>query len=283
MPVMSPLLNTPPGSSSAPVVTPTADGADTSASTPPTAPAADGADTSASTPPTAPVDDGASASTSAPPTPPPVARVAEEEDPFEVICARLRAAKVGKPQTEGGKDGNSVSGKKGDPPPSVGARKALALAERDELNALRLRVHELDLPNPYYSVGVSPAPRFLGEHGQKALPNALDDPCLHKQLRRSLMHSRTCSVMDRAREFEYKKPRNQHDARRLAQIIDTMEAGCHEVAIEILWRWFAGLITADQNNNMQYLSTMEWAPPTQVLAPSLSALVHKMVKRAEKS
>jgi hypothetical protein len=108
----------------------------------------------------------------------------------------------------------------------------------------------------------------------------LDNPNLHVQLRASMMQSRTGTVLGRAREFKYAEPRNQHDARRLAQVIDALEAGHHDISLEILWRWFSGLILADQNGNMQFLSQLEWAPPTQVLAPSLNVLLHKMVKRA---
>jgi hypothetical protein len=206
----------------------------------------------------------------------------EDSDPFVVLRAKLANMDVGANSAARGMGSLVVS----EPLVDVAEPNGPAMPTKVEkgVGLPQGNHHSPSHPvSPYYSVGSNTAPRFRGDDGKKDHAAVLDTPDLRVQLRASMMHGRTGSVMDRAREFEFSKPRNQHDVRRLAQVIDTLEAGRHDISLEILWRWFSGLILADQNNNnMQFLTALEWAPPTQVLPPSLNVLVHKVVKRAGK-
>ena len=63
----------------------------------------------------------------------------------------------------------------------------------------------------------------------------------------------------------YRKERNKHEVRRISQVLDALNAGDVETALEMLSRNMAGILMADQYDSPGMLEEIEVLPPMRIM------------------
>ena len=90
------------------------------------------------------------------------------------------------------------------------------------------------------------------------------------------------SASSYVRSLQFKKERNFHEARRLAQVIDSARSVHTDLSLdfmEMLLRNFAGVCEVDKYNNPGLLEQIEYAPPQQLIPRDFFRAFAKDAKR----
>lgn len=98
-------------------------------------------------------------------------------------------------------------------------------------------------------------------------------------MERILLDHRSCTEYVRFTTF--KRSRNQHEARRIAQVLDQARrvASLDEIFMEMLCRNLAGIIAVDLYNDPSLLEQIELAPPQELISRDHLRLFVKDAKR----
>jgi hypothetical protein len=90
------------------------------------------------------------------------------------------------------------------------------------------------------------------------------------------------SASEYVRFFRFRKDRNQHEARRLAQVIDSARSASVSLKydfMEMLIRNLAGICEVDKYNNPALLDKIEFAPPQELIPRDIFRALTKDAKR----
>ena len=90
------------------------------------------------------------------------------------------------------------------------------------------------------------------------------------------------SASEYVRFFRFKKDRNHHEARRLAQVIDSARSAGMSFQLdfmEMLLRNLAGICEVDKYNNPSLLEKIEFAPPDELIPRDVFRAFTKDAKR----
>ena len=123
--------------------------------------------------------------------------------------------------------------------------------------------------------------KFENQH-EKTSREMLDKPI--KPMLKEYFLNGDQTATQALRTLVFDKPRNHHEARRLAQILDALaevpeQSPALDLAEEIGWRSLVGVYLADNQRNPNLLTALEWRPVGRRVN---TALLRTLLKDAEK-